>query len=74
MYKRQESIDNDDIKRMICISKMNYAEAKIAFELQAIYWRAYNSGIDNKAFKVFLLEKNEKYKQKTNRASYNTKE
>lgn len=41
--KKQVKTDSD---RIIEICKFQYAEAKIAFETLAIYWRLYGSGID----------------------------
>lgn len=36
----------NDAERIIEICKNQYAEAKIAYETQAVYWRQYKSGID----------------------------
>lgn len=50
----EERDDCKIIKEMIAISKMNYAEAKFAFETQAIYWNALRCGIDMKAIKLWI--------------------
>lgn len=50
----EERDDCKIIKEIIAISKMNYAEAKFAFETQAIYWNALRCGIDMKAIKLWI--------------------
>lgn len=47
--------DNTHVNNMIEISKANYAEAKLAFETQAIYWNTFRGVIDAKALKLFNI-------------------
>lgn len=47
--------DNMHVNNMIEISKANYAEAKLAFETQAIYWNTFRGGIDAKALNLFNI-------------------
>ena len=54
MNKFEGQGDMFDIVNMITISKMNYAEAKFAFEAQAKYWNAFRSGIDMKTVNILL--------------------
>ena len=42
----KEINENDDVKNIVTICKNQYAEAKIAYETLAIYWRLVSSGID----------------------------
>ncbi|MCI7061061.1 MAG: hypothetical protein MR965_02530 [Lachnospiraceae bacterium] len=46
-----------DTKKIIDICKNQYAEAKIAYETLAIYWRLFPSGIDGQTISYFNLER-----------------
>ncbi len=42
------------IDEIVQVAKMNYAEARFAYETQAVYWNAYRSGVDMKALRLWL--------------------
>lgn len=44
--KPNNNINETDVERIIEICKNQYAEAKIAYETLAVYWKLYSSGID----------------------------
>lgn len=46
---------------IIEICKYQYAEAKIAFETLAIYWRSYKSGIDGQTI-AYISDNMEMYR------------
>lgn len=48
---------NENIINMINIAKPLYAEAMLAYDMQARYWNMYNSGVDGQSIMVFFEEK-----------------
>ena len=46
----------NDIERIIQICKNQYAEAKIAYQTLAVYWRLYSSGIDGQTISYLVAE------------------
>ena len=56
-----ESIRNTDADRIVEICKNQYAEAKIAFQTLAIYWRKYSSGIDGQTL-AYIAENPQEFK------------
>ncbi len=51
----EQSHAKNDSAHIINICKNQYAEAKIAFETMAVYWRSYSSGIDGQTI-VYIAE------------------
>lgn len=49
--------ENENIVNMINIAKPLYAEAMIAYDMQARYWNMYSSGVDGQSIMIFLEKK-----------------
>ena len=59
---------SSDSNRIIEICKHEYAEAKIAFQTLAIYWRLYKSGIDGQTID-YICKHMDDYREKSSEAA-----
>lgn len=51
---KSEGQNTNDSERIIEICKNQYAEAKIAYQTRAVYWRQYKSGIDGQTLSYIV--------------------
>ena len=52
---QEENEIKTDADKIVCICKNQYAEAKIAYQTLAVYWRLYSSGIDGQTI-TYIVE------------------
>lgn len=52
---QEENEIKTEADKIVCICKNQYAEAKIAYQTLAVYWRLYSSGIDGQTI-TYIVE------------------